>query len=57
MDNRGLVIGPNETYEHLYEERQPLYKKYAEVTIPGGGMRVETVAAAIEQSVCGQTNE
>ena len=57
MDNRGLVIGPNETYEDLYEERQPLYKKYAEVTIPGGGLKVEAVAAAIEQSVCNQTNE
>ena len=55
MDTRGLVIGPDETYEHLYEERQPLYRKYAEVTISGGGLRVEAVAAAIEQSVCGQT--
>lgn len=57
MDTRGLVIGPDETYEHLYEERQPLYRKYAEVTISGGGLRVEAVAAAIEQSVCGQSRE
>ena len=57
MDNRGLVIGPNETYENLYDERQPLYKKYAEVTISGGGLRAEAVAAAIEQSVCGQSTE
>ena len=54
MDTRGLVIDPNKTYEHLYKERQPLYKKYAEITIPGGGLTVEAVAAAIEQSVCGQ---
>jgi shikimate kinase len=53
MDNRGLVIGPGETYEHLYAERQPLYNKYAELTISGGGLTVETVAAEIEQSVCG----
>lgn len=52
MDNRGLVIGPGETYEQLYEERQPLYNKYADLTIPGGGLTVEAVAAAIEQSVC-----
>ena len=57
MDSRGLVIGPDETYEHLYEERQPLYKKYAEVTISGGGLKVEAIAAAIEQSVCDQTDE
>jgi shikimate kinase len=53
MDSRGLVIGPNETYETLYKERQPLYKKYAETTISGGGLTVEAVAAAIEQTVCG----
>jgi shikimate kinase len=57
MDSRGLVIGPDETYEHLYEERQPLYRKYAEVTISGGGLRVEAIAAAIEQSVCGKADE
>ena len=57
MDDRGLVIGPNESYEHLYAERQPLYQKYAEVTISGGGLRVEAVAAAIEKSVCGQIDE
>ena len=57
MDNRGLVIGPNETYENLYKERLPLYQKYAEVTIPGGGMTVEAVAAEIEKSVCGDTDE
>jgi len=56
MDSRGLVIGPGETYEQLYEERQPLYKKYAEITISGGGLKVEAIAAAIEQSVCGQTD-
>jgi shikimate kinase len=54
MDSRGLVIGPEETYQHLYFERQPLYKKYAEVSVAGGGLTVEAVAAAIEQQVCGQ---
>ena len=53
MDTRGLVIGPCETYEQLYRERQPLYEQYAEVTIAGAGMTVENVAAAIEEQVCG----
>jgi shikimate kinase len=53
MDSRGLVIGPDETYEDLFRERQPLYTKYAEVTIAGGGLTVEAIAALIEQSVCG----
>ena len=56
MDTRGLVIGPGESYEQLYRERQPLYEKYAEVTIAGAGMTVEAVAAAIEQQVCGSAD-
>jgi shikimate kinase len=55
MDTRGLVIGPGESYEHLYTERLPLYKKYAEITIEGGGLTVEAVAAAIDEEVCGIT--
>lgn len=57
MDSRGLVIGPDETYENLFLERQPLYQKYAEVTISGGGMTVEAVAAEIEKSVCGHADQ
>jgi shikimate kinase len=53
MDTRGLVIGPGESYEQLYLERQPLYEKFAEITISGGGMTVEAVAAAIEEQFCG----
>jgi shikimate kinase len=32
-------------------------RKYAEVTIPGDEMTVEAVAAEIEKSVCGSTDE
>lgn len=56
MDTRGLVIGPDTSYEQLYRERQPLYEKFAEVTIAGGGMTVEAVAAAIEEQVCGEAD-
>ena len=56
MDTRGLVIGPGESYEELYNERQPLYRKYAEVTVSGEGRTVEEVAAAIEAHVCKHTS-
>ncbi len=56
MDTRGLVIGPGESYEKLYQERQPLYEQYAEVTIAGAGLTVDAVAAAIEEQVCGGNN-
>lgn len=53
MDSRGMVIGPDETYEHLFTERQPLYRKYADVTVHGDELKVDAVAAAIEKLVCG----
>lgn len=30
---RGLAMGPGQTVEALYEERQPLYSKYADFTV------------------------
>ncbi len=52
MDTRGLVIDPDEDFVQLFEHRRPLYQKYAEVTIDGTGMSVESVAASIERAVC-----
>lgn len=57
MDSRGLVIGPGESYQQLYLERHPLYRKYAQITIAGDGLTVEALAAAIEQRVCAGTGQ
>ncbi len=54
MDSRGLVIGPEKSYAQLYAERRPLYEKYAEVTIAGGGESIDVIAARIEQAVCSE---
>jgi len=56
MDSRGLVIGPGESYENLYIERQPLYRKYAEIIIDGEGRTVDAVAATIERHVCSRAD-
>ena len=53
MDSRGLVIDPGESFADLYARRTPLYRHYAELTIPCGGLAPETIAAAIEQALCG----
>jgi shikimate kinase len=52
MDSRGLVIGPGVSYEELYNERQPLYKRYADATVDSSGLTIEAVAAAIEERAC-----
>lgn len=53
MDSRGLVIDPDETFADLYARRTPLYRQHAELTIPCAGMSQETIAAAIEEKLCG----
>lgn len=33
LDQRGVVRDPGQTIEQLYTERQPLYRKYADITV------------------------
>lgn len=51
MGQRGLVMGKGQTFEHLYNERTPLYEKFAELTIPCNERNAEQVAAAVEELV------
>jgi len=52
MDSRGLVIDPGETFAELYARRLPLYRRYAELTIPCGALAPEEIAATIEGALC-----
>ncbi|MBN1362123.1 MAG: shikimate kinase [Sedimentisphaerales bacterium] len=33
LQTRGVVIGPRQTVRSLYDQRQPLYHRYAEITV------------------------
>lgn len=47
---RGVVLRPGQTVGQLYDERMPLYRKYADITVPEGeGTLEDTVAAVIEK--------
>lgn len=37
-DSRGLVRAPGQTLRDLFEERVPLYERYADVTLPCAGL-------------------
>ncbi len=50
MDSRGLVLDPGDTLADLYRKRLPLYRRYAELTVPVTG-DVEKTAAAIAQKL------
>ena len=51
MGQRGLVMAEGQTFEQLYQERTPLYEKFANLTIHCEEMNAEQVAATIEKNL------
>jgi shikimate kinase len=51
MDARGVVIAPDQNLGGLYAERQPLYLKYADMTVSTDGLSPDQVVAKIMQSL------
>ncbi len=46
---RGVTIKPGWTLRDLYNERVPLYEKYAHLTIPCDGLRIREIIAIIRK--------
>jgi shikimate kinase len=51
IDARGVVIGPDQKLGDLYAERQPLYAKYADITIATDGFSPDQVVGQIIRSL------
>lgn len=51
LDDRGVVRGPGQSFEALYEERRPLYEAAADVTVACAGLDHEGVVAAALQAI------
>jgi shikimate kinase len=51
FSSRGLAKRPDQSFEELYDERRPLYQRYAEVTVPCAGLTHEEVSARISAAV------
>jgi len=53
LATRGVVMGPGETLATLYHERQPLYQRYADITVDCEGKSheeiVQEISACIEE--------
>lgn len=47
LDARGVVRAPGQTLQGLYEERKPLYQRYADARIPLDGLNHEEAAEAV----------
>ena len=58
LKGRGVLLKDGQTLKDLYEERVPLYEKYADITIPLDGMSIEeTVGTLVPLIVKFQRNE
>jgi len=51
LKKRGVVLRENQTLKDLYEERHPLYMKYADVVVDGECATVEEVMIAIREKL------
>ena len=49
MDSRGISVKPGQTFEDLYNERCPLYEKYADITVSTEGLIPPSIAARIQE--------
>ena len=47
LSTRGVVVEPGETLSSLYEKRQPLYKKYADVSIDCSELSIDGVLSKL----------
>ena len=44
---RGVTFAPGQTLQSLYEERRPLYERYADITLPCDGLTIPQVIEAL----------
>lgn len=48
---RGVVLRPGQTVADLYEERQALYRQYADITVAEGDRTLEQTVAAVRAAI------
>lgn len=51
LKDRGVVLRDGQTLRDLYEERTPLYEKYADLVIVEDGLDIEQTREALEQEL------
>lgn len=55
LHGRGVVIRPGQTLRELYEERTPLYRKYADIVVAEGAGGIEETVEGVLQGLRGET--
>lgn len=52
LNERGVAIKEGQTLASLYEERIPLYNKYADITVNCDGLQIREIVAFIKKLYC-----
>ncbi len=55
LAERGVLKMPGQTIDMLYEERRPLYEKYADVVVSTAGMTPDQVVALVLHGLRGMS--
>lgn len=51
ISTRGIALKEGQSLEDLYEERRPLYEKYADITVSGDGKTIEELVTEIAEII------
>lgn len=51
MKTRGIVLDAGRTFNEIYEQRMPLYKKYADITVECDGLDTEAAVNEIAEKL------
>ena len=51
LNARGVSIKEGQTFEELYQERKPLYEKYADITISTEGLTIREVVYRLKEKL------
>lgn len=52
LNARGVSIKEGQSFQELYEERKPLYEKYADITISTDGLSIREVVHILKEKLC-----
>lgn len=51
LATRGIAFAPGQTLKDVYDQRRPLYERWADLTVDADGQRLEDTLAAVIQAV------
>ncbi len=57
VGDRGVVMMPGQSLEDLYRERQPLYRRWADITVDTTGLNQEEVLSAVTDELAARSSQ